>query len=242
MGGNAFGEPFNEQPMSASLGSLYDVTDMTLPVAVANPATGQPLEDNEGEVQPLELVDNQLYAVVFVVAPEEGELEFIAGDSGAGTPNDISATNFALANNEINIRYGASIVCPLNNGGDFDTELGSLDFTDGYWFSNQPWLEMNIGAITVNTEEITAAAIGSVDVFPNPVSDVLVVDVTLEERSQTVSFELTNINGELVKKVIKNNVLNGKFNLAVGELPGGVYTLNVRSEAGFVSKKVVIAD
>lgn len=237
MGKNSFGEIQNRQPMNAILGAQ---DDLTLRMAVADPATGSPRLDNNGELIPIELQDDQHYALVFVVDPDqENELEFIAGDSGDGSANDLQATNFALGNIGATQRYGSSIVCPLNNNGDFETELSSLDFLD-YWPSNQAWIEMNIGPENTSTEDITPESLASLEVFPNPATNVLVMDINLDNVSPQVAFELVNVNGEIVKRTLESNVKQGRFTMSVGELASGIYTLNARSEAGFVAKKVVI--
>lgn len=244
MGRNSFGEQKNGQPMNAILGPQ---TDICVKMAVADAATGQPKLDANGELQPIPLQNDQSYVLVFAVVPtQENEIEFIAADAGAGLTDDLEATNFALGNLGKNIRYGASIVCPLTNNGNFVDEITPLAF-QGYWPSNQPWIEMDISpditdacGLTSGTEDITPESIATLEVFPNPVSDVLIIDLSLESVSKRVSFELMNVNGEIVRRVRKNDVKQGRYSMSVGDLPSGIYTLNARSEVGFASKKVVI--
>lgn len=237
MGKNTFNGKENSQPMQSILG---DQSDITVRMAVADPTSGQPKFDSNGNLQPIPLQNDQMYALVFVMVPfGDAELEFIAADSGGGEAADISATNFALANTGQKQRYGGSIVCPLTGGGDFETEISTLDFSN-YFSANQPWIEMDIHSEPVSTEDLTEEASASLYVYPNPVSDQIVIDLQLEQVSGTVSFELMNVNGELVKRMQQNKVKQGRYTMAVGDLPSGVYTLNVRSEVGFASKKVVI--
>jgi len=220
MGMNTFGNLENSQPMQGILG---DQSNIQVRMAVADAATGQPKLDNNGDLQPIPLQNDQMYALVFVMVPTgENELEFIAADSGGGEAADLSATNFALANNGKKQRYGASIVCPLTGGGDYVSEISTLDFAN-YWSSNQPWIEMDISTSTiVGTEDLTPEASASLSVYPN--------------LSNTVSFELMNVNGKLVKQVVKSKVKQGSYTMSVGDLPEGIYTLNARSEVGFVSE------
>ena len=91
-----------------------------------------------------------------------------------------------------------------------------------------------------DTEDLLDISENSLEVFPNPASEVLIIDIDLVQASNEVSFELMNLNGQLVRRMIQDNVKKERFNMTVSDLPSGVYTLNARSEAGFVSKKVVI--
>lgn len=237
MGRNTFHEQHNGQPMHNILG---EQTDITVMMAIADPATGQPKVSSNGTLQPIPLKNDQMYALVFtIVADENAELEFIAADARGDESADLSTTNFALANTGQKQRYGGSVVCPLTDRGDYATEVSTLDFYN-YFPPNQPWIEMDIHSESLLTAVHAEEASTKLSVYPNPVTDQLVIDLQLGRVSDRVSFELINVNGELKSRMQQNKVKQGKYTMAVGDLPSGVYTLNVRSEAGFLSEKVVI--
>lgn len=239
MAEDVFGNITNGQAVSAPLAAQMDQTDITVKMGVADPDFGTPRLDSDGNIIPLELQDDQMYALVFVMNPLTDEkLEFIARASGDGSRYNQSATNLALDNLGMIQRYGASTV-GLDNNGDFADEIQSLTFP-GYFFSNQPWIEMDIATEPSNTEEITSEAKNSVHVYPNPTSNLINIALEMPERSATVTFDLVNIQGKLVKTMTENDIKAGHFVMPVNEIPSGLYHLNIRTELGFTSKKVVI--
>ena len=143
------------------------------------------------------------------------------------------------------IRTGATVTTDANPfvaKGDFETELQEYVWDAGYWTTNQPWIEMDFFRKIGSTEELSSELAASIDVFPNPVSDVLNINVNLNQTTELVTFELMNVTGELVKVRRESNVSTGTYQMDVGDLTSGVYTLNVRTESKFTSKKVVISE
>lgn len=247
MGINDLGAVGNTQALAAAIQGQMDQTDMTITMAVADPSTGTPAFDNQGRLQPLELQDDQQYTLVFAynaqIETGGSELEMLANNARAGSQWDLSGYNLAMDNNGSPIRTGASINPEqLTNGADFELELDPLTF-GSYWSANQPWIEMSISdhSRIVSTENISEAVALGVDVFPNPVLDELFIDVELEQSSDIATFELVDVSGQLIKTMKENNVQSARYLMNVSDVPSGIYTLNVRTEQGFASKKVVIA-
>lgn len=251
MGENVFAQNVNSQPLSASLSDAFDMTDITVQMGIADPLTGTPRLDASGEFIPVELIGDQMYALVFVYNTEqEEELEMLSNNAFDGGPYDLAPYNFAMDNLFINgnidriIRTGATVsaATPFVANGDFDAEISGYVWDTGYWTTNQPWIEMNIGRFVSSTEDLSPELAASIDVFPNPVSDVLNIDVNLNQTTELVTFELMNVAGELVKVMRESNVNTGTYQMNVGDVTPGVYTLNVRTESKFTSKKVVISE
>ncbi len=251
MGSNVFGQIGNTQPLSASLSSVFDMTDMRIAMGIADTNTGGPRLDANGSIIPLQLIKDQMYALVFVYNTEaDSELEMLAASAFDGGPFDLAPYNFAMDNLWLNgnidraIRTGATVTAatPFVANGDFSAELQGYVWDTGYWTTNQPWIEMNISSFITSTEDISPELAASIDVFPNPVSDVLNISVNLSEISEAASFELMNVAGELVKVMQENNVRVGNYQMNVSDVTPGVYSLNIRTEAGFTSKKVVISE
>jgi len=79
----------------------------------------------------------------------------------------------------------------------------------------------------------------SIQIFPNPVSEKLYVDMNLGNDATDVNLELVNIQGQVIlNKKYSNSA--GNLTLDVAGLPAGFYSLNIRTENGLTSKKVII--
>ena len=71
-----------------------------------------------------------------------------------------------------------------------------------------------------------------VDVFPNPVSSALNI------QSNELAIEqitLTNMAGQVIETKIVNNY---QTELYMQNLPNGIYTLSIKTNKGFIHKKV----
>lgn len=240
MGMNTFGLVENNQLMSSGIG---EQSDITVRISKVN-ADGQPELDGNGNLIPLELKDNQNYVLVFVMDVTGGntvedELHFISASSRAGNQYDVRATNFANGQLGLTARYGGTWQEALPNDGNF-ADLQTVNWVASHRSSNVPWIEMDIHTEPISTEDITPEAEASVRVFPNPVSELINVDVFLEDQASDVSLELLDINGKLVATEKHSNIKRKIITMNVAHLRSGIYTLNVRSEAGFTSRKVVI--
>ena len=70
-----------------------------------------------------------------------------------------------------------------------------------------------------------------ISVYPNPTSDV----INISSNLSITSLELFNILG---KKVMQSESVTNR--LVVSELPSGIYLLNINTEKGNLTKKVII--
>ena len=68
-------------------------------------------------------------------------------------------------------------------------------------------------------------------IYPNPATDNLTI-----ETQQQAAIEISNIEGQLLKTIISNGK---KTNIAVSNLPCGVYVVQVKTEQGVAVKKFV---
>ena len=89
-----------------------------------------------------------------------------------------------------------------------------------------------------STEEINEAL--SIDVFPSPASEMVNVDINLEEVSPTVSVELMDMAGNRAGMHYFKNVKKDRLTIDVSEIPGGMYLMNIRTEEGMISKKISV--
>jgi len=217
-------------------------TRIVMNMCQANPADGAQDFSPQGELKPLALKDDQQYVLIIAVKPADAvNVDVLARNSREGTRYYQTATNAAAFYNGSTRRYTPSVV-DLFDSGSF-AEIDNLIFENGY-AAHMPWIEMTISPNPefTNVEEITDEANASVFVYPNPVSDYLNISINLEEVSPQVKVELMDVSGQLVKSETYTDVMNGNFKMEVKSITAGVYTLNVRSEAGFTTRKVVIQD
>ncbi len=253
---NSFGIQSDRVLLNPNLG--VSRRDITVNMAKANPLTGAPELTGDGRLQPIPLLDDTRYVVVFAIVPTStNDNDFIDFLATSSTDNEITrqwasdGTNIAMDTTDINRYYGATAKS-LTDGNfqevdnlSFDGNIGGTAFAT-LFEQNQPWIEMVISdtpvdsPLFVNTEELTESAASSISIYPNPVTEVMNIEVALEQASPSLSLELSDINGKLVRKANYTNIQKQLLKVDVKDLPSGVYTLNVRSEEGFTSKKVII--
>lgn len=110
---------------------------------------------------------------------------------------------------------------------DFDTDkldAGSVFIING----------LSVIKSVTGMEEITA--FGNLQVYPNPASDFIKVNLG-ESTSSMVSIEMMNIIGDVISKVTSNNATEV---LDVSGLAEGCYIIRVSNQKETISKKIVI--
>jgi len=80
-----------------------------------------------------------------------------------------------------------------------------------------------------------------VAVFPNPASDLLHVQFGLREPAAEVAAELLDVSGKRLAQYFWSQVQKGVYSIPVADIPAGVYYLQLRSDRGTASRKVLIA-
>ncbi len=91
---------------------------------------------------------------------------------------------------------------------------------------------------TTATEDINEDI--SVNIFPSPASSKLNVELNLEEVSDKVSIELMDMAGNKAGVYNFSNIKKDRLSIDVSEFPGGMYLMNIRTEAGMISKKISV--
>jgi Secretion system C-terminal sorting domain len=89
-----------------------------------------------------------------------------------------------------------------------------------------------------NVEDVISTA--DFDVYPSPASDILNVDYVLNKKA-AVQITITNTLGQVVKSQASENQGEGYQLevLKINDLARGIYLVNLRTEAGLVTKKFV---
>ena len=79
-----------------------------------------------------------------------------------------------------------------------------------------------------------------VDVFPNPVSENLFVNITASQSSQS-TFEIADISGRtILSKVEQVNSGKNKVKLNLSNVKSGIYILKIASKDGMYMKKFMV--
>lgn len=100
--------------------------------------------------------------------------------------------------------------------------------------SGQFTMEIDNVEVEAETLSINNALAGSFSVYPNPVKDMLNISNSIGAEINSVT--VSDINGRTVKQVAVNGV-ESQINIA--DLNAGVYFVNINSNQGSLTKKVV---
>lgn len=98
------------------------------------------------------------------------------------------------------------------------------------------YLEMDVENKS-STYEIATS--GTVNVFPNPASRELFLDITLDNVSD-VRVDLVSIEGKTVSSESFKGVQDSRLKLDLGNLISGTYTAMIHTNNGVITKKVIV--
>ena len=93
----------------------------------------------------------------------------------------------------------------------------------------------------VSTEEVVGAETFDFQLFPNPVSEQLQVNLDLKERTDFVVYQITDNAGRVIYTTRDTDVFETEqatFN--VSQLPAGQYNITIRTEQGIRSSSFVV--
>jgi len=113
---------------------------------------------------------------------------------------------------------------------DYDGELPNFE-TAGPFGDSGFMMAVGLRVLPpVNADE--PELVGSVDIFPNPVSEVLQVEINLEQSAAEVSFTITDNLGKSLYTVTRQNMQQGNTTFNVANLPAGVYYVTIKDGKG----------
>jgi hypothetical protein len=93
----------------------------------------------------------------------------------------------------------------------------------------------------VATEEIATLDNAKINVFPNPTTEFITVDLELENVSEIVDVKIIDVNGRVLQDKIFNNIKNDKLTFDVKNLAAGNYFVRVQTEEGTRTKHFTVA-
>lgn len=124
--------------------------------------------------------------------------------------------------------------------------VNSTVYTDqlytGGWSGNwNPMLRLHLdGYVTTSTEGVAVLDNAKINVFPNPTTDFVTVDLELENVSENVEVQITDVNGRILATQNFSNVQNNKFTFDVKNYAAGNYFIRVQTEEGFKTKHFTV--
>ena len=83
--------------------------------------------------------------------------------------------------------------------------------------------------------EVESSATLRLDVYPNPASEYL----TIESERSIQALRLVQIDGKIVYEFSPKNSTNS-VQISVEKLPNGVYLLQAQTEAGMITRRVIV--
>ena len=113
------------------------------------------------------------------------------------------------------------------------------DATDLTWYytTSTPMVRLNFDDFSgVNESE----AVSGVSVYPNPASDNIAVNYSLNNASD-VTIELVDVAGKIAatQSVVAQEAGTNNVSFETSSLNAGVYFVNIHTEAGSITKKFI---
>ena len=102
------------------------------------------------------------------------------------------------------------------------------------------FFNINMEEFKVSTGVVSTQEIGSSDlikVFPNPVNDQFMLDLSAFDINEEMQAELYSVNGQAL---IHKNLTNSREAFDVSSLPQGVYFLKVHTAAKIYTKRLIL--
>lgn len=83
-------------------------------------------------------------------------------------------------------------------------------------------------------------AYDALNVFPNPASNVVNLDIDLDQASDKVAIVITDIAGKIAYSETYYNFKSGTKTLNIDNLPAGNYVLNMLTDKGYQTEKITV--
>ena len=116
-----------------------------------------------------------------------------------------------------------------------DQGARNLDPADGNVLSWHIAMEIGVVSSTVEIDETI-----DMSIFPNPATNQVTVDLNLTEVSKAVNIQIVDISGKIVANNNFTNVRDSALNINTTDLTSGVYMINVFTDSGVKSERILI--
>jgi len=109
-------------------------------------------------------------------------------------------------------------------------------------FNSVPNIALRISKnqVGVGVENVAGNSVGSMKIYPNPADKAITAELKLKSNAGKVEYRLLGLNGRVVYKLDKSNVLNDVVSIPAQDLASGIYYLAAFTDAGHVVERVVV--
>ncbi len=184
---------------------------------------------------PVKLENNTAYLVMIEYYAVNNDNFFIAAT------DEIDYAAMILLNRDSLMRPRYAGMLGVN--GNLDEEpYSTVGFGDGTGnvYRIQPVVRMSVGAALTATKEVNLLD-NKFNVFPNPTSDILNVQLNLDQQAKTANVRLYDLSGRMLQQWSYDNIQKERFQYNLQNLNSGTYFLQVITEEGAGTKKFTIA-
>lgn len=120
-------------------------------------------------------------------------------------------------------------------------ELSTAEFNSvGFGTDLVPIVRLNVTSEIVGTKDPLSDN-NRVDVYPNPVQDILTVDYDLEQTAGNLNVRVMDITGKVMMERQYSQTKKDKIELNVKQLAAGTYNVQLTSENGTTTRRFVVA-
>ena len=121
-------------------------------------------------------------------------------------------------------------------GGTWGTAVFTSQFFNGGWSGNYNGVvRMHLDGFVTGTEEPLDKS--KIALSPNPATDVVRLELELDNPANEVTVRILDFNGRLVRTQQLENVQKGTYNFNVSDLATGAYFMTVTTPEGYRAKK-----
>lgn len=177
----------------------------------------------------VELKDDTYYLAMIEYTPTDQSDIFIS------TNEEIVYDAMRLATDSLGMRRYADM---LGINGDLQVEPYS---PFGFTSNPVPTVRMSVSPTdpTTSTKELKVLE-SQFAISPNPVSDVLNLQLDLEETAKTATIRMFDVSGKLLNQWQFDNVQRDRYQFRVNALASGTYFLQVITEEGAGTQKFMV--
>lgn len=129
-------------------------------------------------------------------------------------------------------------------------QLAWEQWSDGVWYKmDVAWqgFDADLGIFpvveieTIGIEEMAFINGLKVNAFPNPATDLLNVDYSIQNSAE-VTLSLVNMNGQIIRQLNQGNLISGNHNaqFEVSELAAGNYFLTIQAGSQRIAQRISI--
>ncbi len=88
------------------------------------------------------------------------------------------------------------------------------------------------GPLTVSAKDVLSEIDAELNVYPNPVAELLTSELRLNESTAQLTYKITDATGRLIYTTQVQNVTTDKAQFDVSQLPAGQYFLTIQTDKG----------